>query len=344
MNAPEAPVAPQAFAGPEEAPKSSAATPPLAIAAAAQAAAAIEAAARRARTSPPNDSPVVAEDDSKETSNAEVTVKTFVQAAKLAAGNESDEPNQISSAVGKTIPDTAPVPLALPVGEDGKPSSGNDLVATVRLAAKAASNSRAPEPAAVNQSLESAAIRPASLTTDLSQSATLPQSLDAFASSLKAASAELQTPGTPVSSPGVPLTSAAIAVEIVARAKEGSRQFDIRLDPPELGRIDVRLDVDKNGAVSTRLTVDRPETLQLLQNDARGLERALQSAGLKTDDGSLQFSLRQQSPDGSAGQQAQNRTDPRPGTIYVDDEESTAAGLERYQWAARLRGGVDIRV
>jgi chemotaxis protein MotD len=148
----------------------------------------------------------------------------------------------------------------------------------------------------------------------------------------------------PASTPAVPLTASAIAVEIAARAQDGSRQFDIRLDPPELGRIDVRLDVDKSGEVSTRLTVDRPETLALLQNDARGLERALQSAGLKTDDGSLQFSLRQQSPDGSAGQQARSEGEPRAGMVYVDDNEAAPAGIEQYQWAASLRGGVDIRV
>jgi len=142
----------------------------------------------------------------------------------------------------------------------------------------------------------------------------------------------------------VPPTNIAIAVGLAARVREGSHRFDTRLDPPELGRIDVRLDVDKNGDVNTRLTVDRPETLDLLQRDARGLERALQSAGLKTEDGSLQFSLRQHSPDGSAGQQAQSGPNPRPVAVYVGEDESIAANPEQYQWAARLRGGVDIRV
>jgi flagellar hook-length control protein FliK len=183
-------------------------------------------------------------------------------------------------------------------------------------------------------------VRDVSATAQLAQSA-LPEPLRILASSLGPASVQVQTGA---SNQGVPATNAAIAIEIASRANEGSRQFDIRLDPPELGRIDVRLDVDKSGEVSTRLTVDRPETLSLLQNDARGLERALQSAGLKTEDGSLQFSLRQQSPDGSAGQQAQGGTDPHSGTVYVEEEEPASAGLEQYQRAAYLRGGVDIRV
>src|SRR5262249_10328728 len=70
----------------------------------------------------------------------------------------------------------------------------------------------------------------------------------------------------------VPL--AGVGVEIAARADAGSTRFEIRLDPPELGRIDVRLDVDKDGNVSSRLVVDKPETLDLLRRDAGDLQRA----------------------------------------------------------------------
>jgi flagellar hook-length control protein FliK len=342
--APEAPVASQALAAPEGAPKSSVETPPLAIAGAAQAVAMIEATAKDASISLPSDTQAAADNAPKGVVNIVPAAQALADAAKSTVVIDGNASNPKPLAADRALSGDAPIQSAPVNAEADQPSRSSETAAFVRLAAKVAPNSRAPETVAADRALETAAIRPVSLTAELSQPATLPQSLDAFASSLKSASAELQAPGAPTSGQGVPLTSAAIAVEIAARVKEGSRQFDIRLDPPELGRIDVRLDVDKSGGVSTRLTVDRPETLQLLQNDARGLERALQSAGLKTEDGSLQFSLRQQSPDGSAGQQAQSGTDPRPGTIYVDEVESAAAGLEQYQWAARLRGGVDIRV
>ena len=332
-----------------EAAKPSAVTPAPANEGTAQAAAAIEAADKGGRASVASDTPAESDEVSK-TPNiprsaaiAALTEKAAPRAAEVAAVLNLGEPKPKASAADKAASGNVPVQPATNA-EGGKPSSGGDSAAIVRLAAKAAPDARTPEPGAANPDLETAAIRPASLTAELSQSATLPEPLRALASALGPTSASPQAPGAAVSAQAVPLTSAAIAVEIAARAKEGSRQFDIRLDPPELGRIDVRLDVDKSGEVSTRLTVDRPETLQLLQNDARGLERALQSAGLKTEDGSLQFSLRQQSPDGSAGQQAQGGAEPRPGTVYVAEEESATAGLEQYQWAARLRGGVDIRV
>ena len=86
-----------------------------------------------------------------------------------------------------------------------------------------------------------------------------------------------------------------VGIEIASKALSGKNQFDIRLDPPDLGRIHVRLDVDKHGNVITHMVADRTDTLDMLRRDSAGLERALQDAGLKTSDNSMQFSLRDQS-------------------------------------------------
>jgi len=44
--------------------------------------------------------------------------------------------------------------------------------------------------------------------------------------------------------------------------------------------------------VKAIVSIERPETFELLQRDARGLEKALQDAGLKTDSNSLSFNLK----------------------------------------------------
>ena len=90
----------------------------------------------------------------------------------------------------------------------------------------------------------------------------------------------------------VPLSG--VAIDIAGKALAGKNRFEIRLDPPELGRIEVRLDVDKDGRITSHVIADRKDTLDLLQRDASGLQRALQDAGLKTADNGLQFSLRDQ--------------------------------------------------
>jgi flagellar hook-length control protein FliK len=135
---------------------------------------------------------------------------------------------------------------------------------------------------------------------------------------------------------------AGLAVEIAARAQSGNTRFEIRLDPPELGRIDVRLDIDRSGHVTSRLVVDRPETLDMLQRAAPDLEQALQQAGLKTADSGLQFSLRDQ----SSGGQNQNPNNPlQPNALALSDDIIAADAVSAsYGRMLSLRGGIDIRV
>jgi chemotaxis protein MotD len=139
---------------------------------------------------------------------------------------------------------------------------------------------------------------------------------------------------------------AGVAVEIVARAQSGKNQFEIRLDPPELGRIDVKLDVDRSGNVTSQLVVDKPETLSLLRNSAPQLERALQDAGLKTGDGGLQFSLRDQSSSGQNQNQNANTSTPTNTTRLVipDEDAAPVAAVRGYGRMLGASGGVDIRV
>lgn len=146
------------------------------------------------------------------------------------------------------------------------------------------------------------------------------------------------------SEPGaVPLTGIELAMAIISRMRDGMRRFDIRLDPPELGRVDVRLDVDRHGKVTTKLTVDRPETLDLMQREARGLERALQQAGLKTDEGGLQFSLRQHADNRHADGRAEG-ADPYRDLVVTEEGEPAESAIESYRAAVLARGGVDIRI
>ncbi len=133
---------------------------------------------------------------------------------------------------------------------------------------------------------------------------------------------------------------AAVPVEIATRAKDGINRFEIRLDPPELGRIDVRLDIDRSGHVTSRLMVERPETLDLLRRDAPQIERALQDAGLKTSDQGMQFSLRDQTF------ADQNESLPSTANLVLpqDDFAPLEAMRQGYGRLLGLGGGIDIRV
>ncbi|MGE1135127.1 flagellar hook-length control protein FliK, partial [Bacillus velezensis] len=79
-------------------------------------------------------------------------------------------------------------------------------------------------------------------------------------------------------SPPTPIQLAPLTIGMMAL--DGAREFQIRLDPAELGRVDVKLTIAEDGRVAASLVVDRVETLAMLQRDARTLERAFDQAGL----------------------------------------------------------------
>lgn len=93
---------------------------------------------------------------------------------------------------------------------------------------------------------------------------------------------------------GALYAAAHVAVEITKTISDGGNQFSLRLDPAELGRVDVKLHFGTDGRVTAAVSADHQHTLDLLRRDAGQLNQALLDSGLKTDQGSLSFSLRQQ--------------------------------------------------
>lgn len=143
-----------------------------------------------------------------------------------------------------------------------------------------------------------------------------------------------------------------VAVEIARHLKNGQSSFQMRFDPPELGRVDVRMKVAADGSVQAHLIVERPETLDMFLRDQRALERALENAGLSANSGDLQFSLKQDgdqqmaSGDNGAGQgsaNGQSSDGPSDGaeTWREDDPENVQVHRLRL---AEQRGGLDIKI
>jgi flagellar hook-length control protein FliK len=145
------------------------------------------------------------------------------------------------------------------------------------------------------------------------------------------------------STPTAPVPLAGIPLAIAGRAQAGERHFDIRLDPPELGRIEVRMKVDRDGRITSHLIADRHDTLDLLRRDGAGLERALQDAGLKTAGEGLQFSLRDNSS--NAGQDGRQNSNNLTHLVVQDDVAPVRESLPlSYGRLAGRIGGLDIRV
>ena len=186
---------------------------------------------------------------------------------------------------GKAAP-KAPQGEEIPAADESVDAAPEGTTPPVRPAVtgkKAATASEAPQAAATAAAKPSAEINSISLVTPTAAPTAVPQGVEK-----PVVTARAEAP--PQAAPNVNQ----MAVDVAARSQSGARQFDIRLDPPELGRVEVRLSIDAHGKAEAHLTADQPQTLDLLQKDAPALARALRDAGLNVAQDGLNFSLKQQ--------------------------------------------------
>jgi flagellar hook-length control protein FliK len=134
-----------------------------------------------------------------------------------------------------------------------------------------------------------------------------------------------------------------VNVQISKAAKEGLDKITVQMRPEALGRVEVQLKLGDNGQLSAHIIADKAETLDALKRDSSQLEKSLADAGFKTDQGSLQFSLRGEQ------QNNQQKAGDGKGVPFFErgqaldeaaPEETIAAARPR----AASRSGVDISV
>lgn len=119
-----------------------------------------------------------------------------------------------------------------------------------------------------------------------------------------------------------------VGLELAKQAKNGDTHFIVRMDPPELGKLDVRLTINKAGEIQANILVDRESTLDLLNRDARSLERSLTDAGLKMDQNALNLGLKNQDPKG--GDLGQTASGPQAGgeSLATEDGEELPQSID----------------
>jgi flagellar hook-length control protein FliK len=285
--------------------------------------------------------------------NAVAAGKTAVTAQDLALTPVAETATDVIKATKKGANDhkAEPKPADAPQDTSGSSEkSASETKTATPVTAESPRHQLSPNSAQERAASEVSRAESGAAQQDRPANSTLAHNTADFANQLQLGAAQAPsatvTAATPqlnamaATTPQVPVQ--AIAAEITANVQIGRSRFEIRLDPPELGRIDVRLDVDRQGNVTSHLIVEKASTLDFLRRDAQQLERALQDAGLKTSDNSLQFSLRDQQQ--QSNQQADHEP-PRPKLLVADEETTVAEAAGRtYGRMIGLRGGLDIRV
>ena len=137
-----------------------------------------------------------------------------------------------------------------------------------------------------------------------------------------------------------------VAVRINKAISDGVDRITVKLNPADLGQIDIRMEIGPDGKFNAVFAADRPQTVELLQRDARELARSLQDAGLRTDAGSLSFNLRGQNQGQANGSQSGTPqhagSDSSSGTDLPAEAMPMPANL--YNASNAANGRVDIRV
>ena len=80
-----------------------------------------------------------------------------------------------------------------------------------------------------------------------------------------------------------------IKVHIQQMVKSGADRIQVRLSPASHGRIEVALEISPDKAVQAIVYAEKPETLDMLERDARVLQKAFEEAGMKFDSDGLTF-------------------------------------------------------
>lgn len=164
------------------------------------------------------------------------------------------------------------------------------------------------------------------------------------ASAGQAAQSAARTPRTPLQAQ----VMEQVSVQIDKQVKDGADTIKIQLKPHELGKIEIKLEVSSDGRVSATVTADKPETLAMLQKDAKGLEKALEDAGLKPDSAATTFSLKggEQQQNADRNNNARSRRGRNRGSANGEDGQLAGAGAAQATRSRTLggRSGVDISV
>jgi flagellar hook-length control protein FliK len=245
----------------------------------------------------------------------------------------------------------ANTPAAKPAGKPAKADNAKPDTKTADIKAKAsdaADNTAAANAADTKTDTANAALnakaaaashdaaRPPDTSHQAVNSLTAPQTQQPAQTAAPTLTQHVQVSAQPT--PNVP----ALAVEIVAKSQSGAKQFDIRLDPPELGRVEVRLSIDATGKASAHLSADQQQTLDLLQKDAPALTRALREAGLDVSQDGLNFSLRHQGGQDSNASNGGSRGSARNFSLSATTSIDATATSAAYRSVAD--GRLDIRV
>lgn len=135
-----------------------------------------------------------------------------------------------------------------------------------------------------------------------------------------------------------------IAMQITRAADQNIDRMTVHLKPAELGKVTIDLEVGPDNRLLAVISAERSETLDLLQRDAKSLEKALNDAGVKTDSGSLEFNLKGEGGTAENGQDGDGKLHDGAVMLPGDIDAPDAANMPTNAPLILPEGRIDIQV
>lgn len=216
-------------------------------------------------------------------------------------------------------------------GSDGQPSdAGRPAQTQAKQAAQPAQPAAAPGQGATISPATVANAAPTAAALAGRQTATQPARIET-ATPAKAEATKLSAPKAP-RAPRAPQPATQDFAKLLAKRLDGgATKFELRLDPPELGRVEAHLKVGDRGEAVLALKFENQTALDLFARDAGALRDVLLASGFDLGGDRLAFSLAEDTAPFDAG----------------GSEGVAAPAAEIYEplfLAPYSRGAVDLRV
>jgi flagellar hook-length control protein FliK len=133
-----------------------------------------------------------------------------------------------------------------------------------------------------------------------------------------------------------------VSIRVLPKGEgSNSKALEIRLDPPELGRVDVKLETAQDGTLKAVLSAERVEALELLRRDQGTLENALRQAGVALGDNAISFSLSAGAGEQDPGGGRHERPD---GARAFGEAAQVQDAAMQAAWTAWRDGVLDMKV
>jgi hypothetical protein len=119
-----------------------------------------------------------------------------------------------------------------------------------------------------------------------------------------------------------------VGIKIIGSLKSNNSSMQVKLKPAELGSVDIKMEISASGNTKLHIAVEKIATLDMLQRSSETLQKMLDDSGIKSENNSLDFSLKDQN---SGREQQQQQEQPKNLAQASSFEEDLDKTIQEYE-------------